>query len=828
MLGKTLGVLLLSTVVLLAMPVVAQVIPDSSLGSERTQVSPLQPIRGTLSHQIDGGAIRGNHLFHSFQQFNVQTGQGVYFSNPAAVTNIFTRITGGSISNIDGVVGVLGNANLFLLNPNGILFGPGARLDLGGSFLGTTANSIKFSDGFEFSAKTYGASPLLTVSLPIGLQMGQTPATITVQGSGHRMTGGVFSPLDRSQNPIGLEVNPGKTLALIGGNVDVTGGILKSNGGQITLGSIQSGILGVNLTTSTPWRWDTQQIQTWGDLRLQQQALVDGSGVGAASIQLLGRNISLKDQSTVLLQNMGAQPAGDITVRATETLTLSGISADGQISSRILSQTLGGGGGNIDVRARDIFQNAGAKVTTQTFSKAQGGNLILNVENRMRVEGYTPAGPTGTTWNSTVSFGEGRAGDIHLSSQNLSQSNGAQFISGTFGSGRAGDLDIRVADTIDLADSQPNIETSLASISFNSGRTGDVTVNTARLLLRQGGVLGAGTLSSGNAGNLTVNASQSVIVRGTVPGTEYRSRILANAEKLSLISQQAFGLPEIPTGNSGSLTITTPHLQVIDGGEIAVRNDGPGDAGDLTLRTNSILLNNQGRISASTVSGKGGDIILSSSNWLVLRNQSSLVASAGGTGNGGSMELTAPIIVGLENSDIIANAQKGRGGNINITTQGLFGLKYRDRLTPDNDITASSEFGINGNVQVNTIGINPANALNLLPIDVVDSSRQIADRCSSARSGSFISTGRGGMSRTPIQTRQTDRPWKDLRSMTDQNPGMLQAIVSENPVQPLVEASAIELNETGELTLVATQSSRPNLQSATCSPSMVKSDRPNH
>jgi filamentous hemagglutinin family protein len=109
---------------------IAQRIPiaDDSLGNERSQVSPFNPV----IDQIDGGARRGNNLFHSFREFNVDAGRGVYFTNPAGVANILTRVTGGNPSQILGVLGVDGSANLFLINPRGILFGPGAQLDLGG------------------------------------------------------------------------------------------------------------------------------------------------------------------------------------------------------------------------------------------------------------------------------------------------------------------------------------------------------------------------------------------------------------------------------------------------------------------------------------------------------------------------------------------------------------------------------------------------------------------------------------------------------------------------------------------------------------------------
>jgi filamentous hemagglutinin family protein len=172
--------------VIVALPhsAIAQLRPiaDDTLGSERSIVSPNQVINGVPGNTINGGARRGANLFHSFRAFNIDVGQGVYFTNPAGVANILTRVTGGNPSQILGTLSVLGNANLFLINPNGILFGPNAQLVLGGgSFLASTANSVVFNNGFAFSATNPQAPPLLMVNVPVGLQYGNNPGAVQVQ-----------------------------------------------------------------------------------------------------------------------------------------------------------------------------------------------------------------------------------------------------------------------------------------------------------------------------------------------------------------------------------------------------------------------------------------------------------------------------------------------------------------------------------------------------------------------------------------------------------------------------------------------------------------------
>ncbi|MEO0948730.1 MAG: filamentous hemagglutinin N-terminal domain-containing protein, partial [Cyanobacteria bacterium J06641_5] len=145
------------------------IVPDETLGAESSVVVPGVEIRGVDSTRIDGGARRGGNLFHSFQEFNVELNRGAYFSNPTGVDNILTRVTGSNLSKIDGTLGVLGDANLFLINPNGLIFGPGASLDLNGSFIGSTAESVLFEE-YGFSAVDPSAPSMLTLDVPIGFR----------------------------------------------------------------------------------------------------------------------------------------------------------------------------------------------------------------------------------------------------------------------------------------------------------------------------------------------------------------------------------------------------------------------------------------------------------------------------------------------------------------------------------------------------------------------------------------------------------------------------------------------------------------------------------
>ncbi|MGB3639684.1 MAG: filamentous hemagglutinin N-terminal domain-containing protein, partial [Rivularia sp. (in: cyanobacteria)] len=258
----------------------AQLIPDN-MGKDNSTVNP--SIERDL---IEGGAIRDRNLFHSFKEFNVNLNQKVYFSNPDNITNILTRVTGSNASKIFGTLGVNGNANLFLINPNGIVFGENAFLDIKGSFLASTGNDIIF-DNYNFNTINPEAPPLLTINVPLGIQFGSNPGKIEVQGKGHNLTTAPpFSlQLERSDRTTGLRLNPGNTFALIGGDISLNGGVLTAESGKIELAAVFQGVVGIN-NNIRGWEFDYSGVENFGDIQLTEKSLADVSGVGSGFVEV--------------------------------------------------------------------------------------------------------------------------------------------------------------------------------------------------------------------------------------------------------------------------------------------------------------------------------------------------------------------------------------------------------------------------------------------------------------------------------------------------------------------------------------------------------------
>jgi filamentous hemagglutinin family protein len=779
--------------------------------------------QNTNNFNIINGIEKGNNLFHSFTNFSVPAGGSATFNliNTPNITTIFSRVTGGNVSDINGLIQTLNGNNpvsLFLMNPAGIVFGKDASLNIGGSFVGTTASSIKFADGAEFSAVNPSSPSLLTMSVPIGLQMGQNPGGITVEGSGHRLVTGNFTPTDRSHNPIGLQAGAGNTLALIGGEVKFSGGIAAVNGGgHLEVGSVSNGEVGLNATLAG-WVGDYSMVQQFKDIHLAEQSLLDASGT-SGSIQLQGRNINLTEGSAALIQNLGTQASGGITVNAKESLNLTGNTLDGNQGSLIQIENLGTGQTrDITISAKQLSVLNGGRISTGIFTQGSGGNIIANVADSIVLDGSTPKDPSRTSWLATYTLNSINAGDITVSTGNLRILNGGSFFSVTAGAGQSGTVRVDAKDLIEIVGNNPITlsPSTIASSTINSGNADKIFINTSRLVMRDGGFLGSSTLTTGSAGTVIINAFDYVHIQGRGAGSILPSRIVSTAEIADPITQAVYGFPPIPKGDAGSLTINTPSLWIVDGAYTTVRNEGLGKAGDLRINANSIFLDNQGTITASTVSGNGGNVRLNLQEHLLMRHDSLISATATGNGNGGNLSINAPVIVGLENSDIIANALSGDGGNIQISTQGIFGLKYRNELTPENDITASSQFGVNGTVDINNFGVDPNSGLVELPVNLVDSSQQIATGCSNNTGSSFVTTGRGGIPQNPSQEVRSDRTWSDIRDISAyRQTKTLQAQISSSP-QTLIQATGWHRNELGKIELVADKSSTQVQPSLTC------------
>ncbi|MEM1368583.1 MAG: filamentous hemagglutinin N-terminal domain-containing protein [Cyanobacteria bacterium P01_H01_bin.15] len=721
----------------------AQIRPDVTLPNNSVVSRDQQTIK------IDGGTTVGDNLFHSFSEFSVPTNIEAHFNNNAAIRNILSRVTGNNISEIDGLIRANGASNLFLLNPNGIIFGPDAALNIGGSFVGTTADSIRFADGSEFSANLGSTPPLLSISQPIGLNFRGNPEPINVLGTGHSLTidsSSIFGILIRDPDVAGLKAAPGESFVLVGGDVLFDGGLVTADSGQIEIGAVESGLVGIN----DDFQLDYANVDSFKDVELIQRALLDASGVEPGSVQLNAETVSLDTGAVVLNQNFGVSPDRPIQVNAS-TLKIKGTAADQRIRTQLNSVAFGPGtGADIQVFVTDLILEDGARIDTVNVGDGGSGNILIEASESISLSGTSPSSTDFVRFTSQIasrSQGDGNGGNLDISTKRITSRDGGNIVSAAnLARGLGGNVTVRASESIELIGVDPVslFSSSIGTATVFGGDAGNVFIETPRLLLVDGGRVDASTFLEAKAGNIEIIASESVEVRGTVPGSLNPSLISAVANELDPILQDIFGLPPRPFGDSGNVKITTPNLNVSDGGEVSVRNDGLGRAGELIINSNSVFVNNRGKITASTFSGDGGTITINAQEFLNLGGAGLISSTAGGTGDGGQIDISSKFLVAEpgSNSDITANAFGGRGGTINIASLAMFGIQVRDSLTPDNDITAFSEL----EPLLNVTTFDPNAGLLSIQEAVIDPNALIAQNtCRRGTQSELSVTGRGGL-----------------------------------------------------------------------------------
>ncbi|MCX7595614.1 MAG: filamentous hemagglutinin N-terminal domain-containing protein, partial [Fischerella sp.] len=657
----------------------AQITPDNSLGSENSVVSP-DVIDGIPSDRISGGAIRGSNLFHSFQEFNVSEGRGAFFSNPNGIANILTRVTGGNPSNILGTLRVLGNANLYLINPKGIFFGPNASLNLGGSFFATTADSLVFDNNFEFSATNTEAPPLLTVNIPIGLRFRDNPGDIATNRS-VASDGTVF----RSS----FQMQPGKTLTLVGGNVSLDGGVLLAPEGRVELGGLaQAGTVGINADGSLSF----PDGVTRADLTLSNNALVGVSGQGGGSIGVNARNFEIfaGNGLTGLIAGIlspGAPDAqaGDIVINATDKVRIEGNANSSAGIFNGVDSSSSGNTGDIIINSNTLEGIDRFFIISSNLGQGNAGKISITAKDQVSFQGLQ-----GTGSGVGIFLGEstiGKADDITINTRSLSLSNFAQLTTSSTGQGKAANIRINASESISVSDNSvlqaanygsgnagniiidaenatvsfdgqfTSVNTGLSSRSDTSGvdlaqtrQGGDIIIKAREFSVTNGAQLFTTTFANGNAGNVKLNISDQIQIAGESNQPDPNG----NFSRSSISSIVAPGA----TGNAGNIEMTTRSLLIADGGLLNSSTYSKGNAGSITINASDTVSFDGTGVNTKASSGAYSTVV------------------TGGEGNGGDIKITASSFSLTNNARLsseVENGAIGNAGNIDIFTESLFG-----------------------------------------------------------------------------------------------------------------------------------------------------------
>jgi large exoprotein involved in heme utilization and adhesion len=557
-----------------------------------------------------------------------------------------------------------------------------------------------------------------------------------------------------------------------GGDVEITTGTLEvTNGADLSAATFGQGNSGsVRISATDTVRFDG------GDA---SSAVVIGAVGDGGDVEITTGTLEVTNDAELSAGTFGQGNSGSVRISASDTVRL-----DGSFTASDVGPGAVGDGGDVEITTGMLEVTNGAILFAATAGRGNAGSVRITASDTVRFDGGDAS--------SAVGIGAvGDGGDVEITTGTLEVTNDAFLSAATGGKGNAGNVRITASDTVRFDGSS-----ALSAVAEGGvGNGGDVEITTGTLEVTNGAFLIGGTIGQGNAGAVRINATDSVNFDGG--------------------GASSFVGPT-GVGDGGDIEITTGSLSLTDA-FISSESQGTGTAGDITLETRKNLEMNRSSILATTQVGNGGNIRLRMGDLLLMRNDSNIsttagVASAGG--DGGNININAGFVVAVprEDSDITANAFNGRGGNINITTQGIYGLEFRERDLPaSSDITASSQFGLDGEFQLDLLSaVDPSRGLVQLPTNVVDASEQIDRRCTPSgtvgEGSSFSVTGRGGLPASPNETLQGESTvvnWVSLESEAEHNTSSGITKLSNAAQGQHVEAQGWMRDEKGQVVLTA-------------------------
>jgi large exoprotein involved in heme utilization and adhesion len=612
-------------------------------------------------------------------------------------------------------------------------------------YIATSADVMKFADGFEFSATNPQSTPLLTISVPVGLQFGTNPGNIQVQRST-------------------LLLNPGQTLALVGSSVSMDGGRLLTSEGRIELASVAAGTVGLSNNNGSYLGLNFLDSTVRADVSLSNGAEVNVRGADKGSIAINARNIDISGETTrvragiVIDYGTPESQAGDIELNATGSVKV----RDGSI---IANNTGGqGNSGVVRINAEDsVFLDKGSRLESGVTREAVGnsGGIIINTESlfvtnlasmNSVILGLGNAGSVNINARNTISFdgegfvrsgvgdtAKGNGGDINITTGSLSLIQGSTLFSGVYGLGNAGNININARDTVTVeGESRAGQTSGIRSNLFegSEGNGGNININTGSLFVKNGAVLNANiqSIKGKLAGNININARDTVSFDGI--GTEQPASALSSnlsevgaggdinisTRSLFVKNNAQLAADTEGQGNGGNITVNINTIDVVNGGALITTSSSSGNAGNITVKAaDSVNLSGKGITylarfdktdgtfyfdqvtpdtglfanTKTTSTGQGGNIRITTGK-LTIQDNAQISVNSLGTGNAGSIEAIARSIRLDAQGKITADTTAGQG-NIDLRSRDLI-VRRNSNITTN----ATGANVIGGNINIDT------------------------------------------------------------------------------------------------------------------------------
>ena len=639
----------------------AQVTLDGTLGPAQTLSGPNYTIDSTV------GALRGTNLFHSFGAFNVRTGESATFTNstPVPISNVFARVTGGQVSVVDGLLrSTIAGADLYLLNPQGVMFGPNAALDVPGAFHVSTADYLRLADGGMFRADPQQPSVLTSApAIAFGF-LGPTVAAVS---------------FDRAT----VEVKDGQTFSVIAGDISVSAATLRAAGGRLQIASVGS----AGEVVTTPGL-PLNSFSRLGEIHLSQGANATvSSAAGAGTVVIRGGKLVVDSSASI---NANSNGAGDGAAVGIDIQVNEATFTDGAEMLAFANGT--GRAGDMDVSA-DKLQVANGAFLNSATSSALARNINIKVDTLEIADGGEITAQT---------RGTADGGNLNVSAREINMSGvDAAFNTGLFGgqfggagaTGRSANV-IVSAESISLTGSaNPNLVTGVFGATFASGPGGAIQVNTTTLDMGSNTGLQNTTFGPGAGGTVAVKATELSIAGSSNPniftglfantfGSGRGGSIQVVAERIKLVNRAAVAAAGFSTGDAGTVAVAAGSLEMSSGSQIYTNVlFGSGNAGSLTVSADSLIITGfrdspspfvstldfTGLSSSTGTFGKRGGDMSVSAGTLVLTDKAAIFSSSSGAGAAGNIHIDADTLRVSSRSAISTNAfGSGPGGNIDI------------------------------------------------------------------------------------------------------------------------------------------------------------------
>lgn len=625
----------------------AEVTLDGTLGPQMNLEGPNYAIGAELGQQ------HGSNLFHSFAKLNVNTGESATFSGPENVTNVIGRVTGGTASNIDGTLrSTIPNADLYLINPAGMVFGPNATLDVPGSFHASTADTLRFQDGSEFSTRSPTNSVLTVAPVQAFGFLGDTPAPLTVEGNTKGMTG-----------------TAGKTLSLVGGNLKIYQSVVTAKGGRLNLSSVSS------KGDVTPQPEDLTSSATLGEMAIQESIVTVSGGGTQGGIYIRAGRFTLTEASVqanatkeqdggkidvqadsvtatggrFLSSATGAGHSGKVTLKVNGATEFVGVNSRGVASGIITgaAENSQGNAGTIEIETGTLSLKDGANLNATTQGSGQGGSIVVRAKEGITLSGTDSGKKQGSSIaaNTRAKENGGAGGTIVLQAKELTLNDGAVITSTTLGSGAGGNINIQVTEGVNLSGADqrdPRRTSSISALTGGTGNGGTLTISARTLNVSNGTMIRADSGGSGKGGNIAIQVGDTVNLAGT-DSTGYGSLISANASGRNA-----------DAGEGGTLVLVANRLNLADGAQIGTSTFGPGQGGKLIVQvagetklsgqdqsadqfSSGLFTVSQGETDPA---GAGGTLVLQTGN-LILTETGTISAKTFGPARGGNIQIQA-------------------------------------------------------------------------------------------------------------------------------------------------------------------------------------------